>query len=401
MRKINTVLRIGLFALILTLGTVAALVVDETRSLAMADMSEASIEAVAESSSGDVLYAALNGDQRGIYRSDDKGYSWRLVSNGPTEDITALVVHPIRSDMIYAATTSQNGETNHGLLVSDNGGRTWNYTNYALPIDENGQAPEVSVLTVSPDQPGVVYIGTSGQGLYRFYSQNGQFEKVGGDTAANLYVKEVVTVPGGPVYAVATDGLLQVDGSRVERIDTLSVNAISMAVDPVNPKILYAGTVGYGVYRSDDGGQSWVESNEGLGRESGVLLWVPSITIDPENPEHIAITTGIGVGSEVVSGSLFESFDGGQRWTEVAQQEALVEQVTINNGGIYATAENGLNRYGEPLPAPETTVWSQIASLAHPTGVQVLIMLLTILFAGWVLLARLTWIPVWPRNNAS
>ncbi|MCB0209532.1 MAG: hypothetical protein KDJ52_09390 [Anaerolineae bacterium] len=401
MRKLTLLLRIGLFALILTLGTVAALVVDETRSLAMADMSEASIEAVAESTTGDILYAALNDDQRGIYRSDDKGYSWQLVSNSPTEDITALAVHPIRSDLLYAATTGQDGDTNHGLLVSDNGGRTWSYTNYALPADENGQAPEVSTLTVSPDQPGVVYIGTSGQGLYRFYSQTGQFEKIGGDALANLYVNEVVTVPGGPVYAVATDGLLQVDGSRFERIDTLPVNAISLAVDPVNPKVLYAGTVGYGVYRSDDGGQSWVESNEGLGREPGILLWVPSITIDPANPEHIAITTGIGVGSEVISDGLFESFDGGQNWTEVARQEKLGEQVMINDGGIYATTESGLNRYGEPLPAPKTTVWSQIASLANPTGVQALIMLLTILFAGWVLLARLTWIPAWPHTNAS
>lgn len=400
MRNINMLLRIGLFALILAVGTVAALVVDETRSLAMADMSEASIGAVSQSPAGDTLYAALNDGQRGIYRSDDKGYSWQQVGTGPAADISALAVHPIRSSLLYAATTGQAGDGNRGLLVSDNGGRSWNYSNYALPVDDSGQAPEVSVLTVSPDQPGVVYVGTAGQGLYRFYNQTGRFERIGGDILTNLYIEDVVTAPGGQVYAVATDGLLKIDGSRFERIDTLPVNAISLAVDPTNPKTLYAGTVGYGVYRSDDGGQSWQAINEGLGWQPGVLLWVPSITIDPANPEHVAVTTGIGVGSEIISSGLFESFDGGQSWAEVAQPQSMAEQVSINNGGIYAAGESGLTRYGEPLPAPATTIWSRIASLATPSGVQALIMLLTLLFAGWVLLARLTWVPTQPDRTA-
>ncbi|MCB0226336.1 MAG: hypothetical protein KDI02_21775, partial [Anaerolineae bacterium] len=70
------------------------------------------------------------------------------------------------------------------------------------------------------------------------------------------------------------------------------------------------------------------------------------------------------------------------------------------DGGIYATTAQGLTRYGDPLPASTTTVWSRLASLTHPTGVQALIMLLTLLFAGWILIARLTWMPAWTHKNA-
>lgn len=395
MRKLNLLLRIGLFTLILCLGTGAALVAGETRSMAMADMSTASISAVSESASGDTLYAALSGNQQGVYRSTDKGYSWQWAGASPAADISAMAVHPIRDSLIYAATTGSEGYSNRGLLISENGGRTWQHTNYALPADGIDQQHEVSVLNISPDRPGVVYIGTSGQGLYRFYNQTGQFEKIGGDTLANLYVKDVVTVSGGQVYAVATDGLFKIEGSRFEQVDTLPVNAISLTVDPVNSNILYAGTVGYGVYRSNDGGQSWEAINKGLGWRPGILLWVSSIAIDPENPEHLALSTGIGVGSEIVSDGIFESFDSGQSWSQIAQIDQLVEQLTIEAGGIYATTANGLTRYGDPLPAPSTTIWSQVASLTSPTGVQALIMLLTLLFASWVLLARLTWMPAW------
>lgn len=400
MRKLNLLLRIGLFALILCLGTGAALVVGETRSLALADLSEASIGAVSEATSDGTLYTALVGDQQGIYRSEDNGYSWQRVGSAPAADISALAVNPLRSSLLYAGTTGQAGDSNRGLLVSDNGGRSWSYTKFALPVDTSGQVPDVSALTISPTQPGVVYIGTEGQGLYRFYNQTGQFEKIGGDSLAQLYVKDIITAPDGQLYAVATEGLLEIDGSRFQKIDTLPVNAISLVVDPTNPKTLYAGTVGYGAYRSDDGGQTWTSMNEGLGWQPGILSWAPAITIDPADSTHLALATGIGVGSEIVSDGIFESFDSGQSWTKVAQSDSLVEHLTIKDGGIYATTAQGLTRYGDLLPAPATTVWSRLASLTHPTGVQALIMLLTLLFAGWILIARLTWMPAWTHKNA-
>ena len=84
--------------LILGLGTLAALVMGETKGLALADLSGASVQAVATTLQNKVWYAGLSGGPQptGIYRSDDRGLTWRasqpLLGFGPT-----VLVHGSRS----------------------------------------------------------------------------------------------------------------------------------------------------------------------------------------------------------------------------------------------------------------------------------------------------------------
>src|SRR3981081_4260741 len=65
------------------------------------------------------------------------------------------------------------------------------------------------------------------------------------------------------------------------------VNAI--AVDPRNPNIIYVGPAQGGVFRSLDGGQSWIEL---LGRARS--LAVGSIAIDPLDHDKVVVGTGEG-----------------------------------------------------------------------------------------------------------
>ena len=84
-RILNLIARIGLFTLILILATMVAPMTDETEGLALADLSGASVRAMDTSAYGDVLYAGLTGGPQpaGIYRSDDNGHTWQLISSGP------------------------------------------------------------------------------------------------------------------------------------------------------------------------------------------------------------------------------------------------------------------------------------------------------------------------------
>src|SRR5205809_827340 len=63
----------------------------------------------------------------------------------------------------------------------------------------------------------------------------------------------------------------------------------ALAVDPVTPATLYAGTRG-GVFQSTDGGVSWSALNTGL-----TNLYVNTLAIDPQTPATLYAGTGAGV----------------------------------------------------------------------------------------------------------
>jgi photosystem II stability/assembly factor-like uncharacterized protein len=392
MKKTNLILRIGLFLLILLLGAGAALIAGETRSLALADLSNVAVSAMTETAKDETLYAALQEGRSGIYRSEDSGRSWQLVSTGPSAPVSALAVHPLDARLLYAGTVDGVDYPEENLWTSENGGRTWAPVALALPEDKGVQT-EVSALVIAPDQPGVLYVGTQGQGLYRFYPGNGQHEPIGGATLQNLYVKDLVSSPDSRVYAVTTEGLLNILGSSWEKIDTLPDAAVSLAVDPSNPNTLYAGTVAYGAYRSTDGGQSWEPVNTGLGWQPGLILQVSAIAIDAENPQHLALATAYGVGNQWAPDGIYESLDAGQNWQKVAESKEMVDRLTLEAGGIYAATAEGLVRYGEPLPPASPELGQQLSRLANPSGSQLLILIVTLFFAILVLLSRLTWLP--------
>jgi hypothetical protein len=121
MRVLRSLIRIGLFASILALGTAGALVAGETEGMALVGLSGASVQSVAASSQGDVMYAALTGGPQpaGIYRTDDSGRTWRVVSSGPGVAVNALAVHPIHDAVVYAGTAGGPAATAYSLWRSE------------------------------------------------------------------------------------------------------------------------------------------------------------------------------------------------------------------------------------------------------------------------------------------
>src|SRR5688572_19545113 len=179
MKKTNLILRIALFVLILLLGTGAALFAGETRSLALADLSNVAVGAMAQTVQDETLYAALRDGTPGIYRSDDNGRSWQWVSNGPQAPVSALAIHPLNPEVIYAGTVDGVDYPENNLWISENGGRSWEAASLKSVEDGEAQPTSVTALVTAPGQPGVLYVGTKGQGLYRFYPGSGQYEAVG------------------------------------------------------------------------------------------------------------------------------------------------------------------------------------------------------------------------------
>ncbi len=81
---------------------------------------------------------------------------------------------------------------------------------------------------------------------------------------------------------------------------------ISMALDPVYPATVYAGTKGDAVFKSYDGGQRWVSQRAGLD-DATISSVVNQFVFDPTDNTHLFAATTMGV---------FETRNAGDNWTK-------------------------------------------------------------------------------------
>jgi photosystem II stability/assembly factor-like uncharacterized protein len=396
-RLLNWLVRIGLFAIILTLGTAAALVAGETQGMAMADLSDAPVQVVTTAGQGSTLYADVRSDSSaaGIYRSNDNGLTWQVVSAGPGVPLNDLVVHPINEQVLFAGSEGGPVASTSNLWRSDDGGQTWHKFYLSLPANPDGLIPAVTALATDPNDPATLYVGTAGQGVYRFDvgSDGHGYSLVGNVSLYDAYVKGLAVAVDSRVYALTNKGLFVNSGGDWDKLETLPETPVSLAVAPGNAQIIYAGTPSSGVYRSTDGGQSWESLSAGLDMAPGVALRVTALVVDEQNSDRVAVATAYGLGSKLAGGSVYESLNGGRQWAKLGEAEDVVEKLSINRGVVYAATSKGLTPYGGPaVEEPPVIPIPTLQPLANPNGLQLAILILTVVMAGLVLLGRVEWL---------
>src|ERR671921_550609 len=120
---------------------------------------------------------------------------------------------------------------------------------------------------------------------------------------------------------------------------------ISMAIDPVYPATVYAGTKGDAVYKSYDGGQRWVSLRAGLD-DVTISSVVNQFVFDPADNNHLFVATTMGV---------FESKNGGEQWQKrMDGMKEVLMVVTLamdparpdilyagTSGGVYKSTNQG------------------------------------------------------------
>ena len=309
-----------------------------------------------------ILY--LGTESRGVFKSVNAGEAWTEINTGiqavnfPGESAHSLEVDESNSNYLYAG--SMEG------LRSTDGGITWEKMSYA------GWALS---LATHPSLPGTVYSFSSearkstdrgsnwqhisdayfsgfGDGDIRITRSNQNILYVGADfpfpnssSAEGIYK----SVDGGTTWLPMNNGLSN------RRIHTL-------AIHPADSNIVFAGTevqwptdpaTDYGLFKTTDGGQSWRHITCGL----PTVLKILQISIYQNNPS-IMYLTSIGENNGV-----YKSTDGGECWTKLLNENAnavaihptnpdLVFAGTWNSGGFYLSTNGGQSwaQYNSGLP---------------------------------------------------
>jgi photosystem II stability/assembly factor-like uncharacterized protein len=228
------------------------------------------------------LYAGTNGG--GVFKSSNGGGSWTAVNNGlwGWMYVDALVIDPQNPGTLYVA---EGGD----VYKTINGGQNWvdlNLNDYNSPCI---RYTSDSVLAVDPQNPDTVYLGRGGELLK---TTNGG-ENWNALRLRNTLVNVLLDAPNpDTLFAGTFNGVFKsVDGGvHWFSLTEVITNVTALAMDPLNPNILYAGTQGYfsydyggyisgsGILKSTDGGVTWVAVNNGL-----LNLEITALAIDPSN----------------------------------------------------------------------------------------------------------------------
>ena len=272
------------------------------------------------------------------------GMRWRMA--GPFRGGRALAVAgvPGQPNHFYF------GAVGGGVWESHNAGRTWE------PIFDGQPIASIGALAVAPTDPRVLYVGSGeadmrsdisyGNGMYRSGDGGRTWARIG--LAETRQIARILVDPRdanrvfvaalGHAYGPnAERGVYRSsDGGRTwERVLFKDENtgAIDLAFDPANPRTILAALwqtrrppwntyppsdgPGSGLYRSEDGGDTWAPVAGGFPSEK---LGRVGIAFAPSAPRRVYAIV------DAKEGGLWASEDGGASWKRASADRRIWER---------------------------------------------------------------------------
>jgi len=201
----------------------------------------------------------------GIYKSIDGGKTFTYMGLKTTHTIARVLTHPTSPDIVYAATTGHTWgySGDRGLFKTEDGGKTWQKLTNGLPDDGKTGAID---LVMHPENPDILYAG-----FWQRLRQPWRFDS--GGPNSGIYK----TADAGKTWTKLTQGLPTGDLGRIGLAISCSSPDVLMAVvehsyqpqrsiregqtQKPNPEYDDMSKLGTGIYRSEDGGETWTYQN--------------------------------------------------------------------------------------------------------------------------------------------
>jgi photosystem II stability/assembly factor-like uncharacterized protein len=265
------------------------------------EMSGQSIRSLTVAPSDPKIFMA--GTLEGVFRSTDGGTHWERISpkdNVEIHEVESLAVDPSDPNIIYAGTW-------HLPWKTEDGGKTWAIIKQGIIEDS-----DVFSIVVDPKQRSEVYLSAC-SGIYKSDDGGAKFVKVQGIPSTARRTRVLLQDPNqlDTVFAGTTEGLYRTFDAGKFWIQTTRPDVIvnDVYVDPANSKHVLLATDRRGVLVSDDGGDSFLQSNSGFSARQ--------ITAFSADAQHAA-TVYVGMVNDKDSGGVFVSHTGGLSWSHLS-----------------------------------------------------------------------------------
>ncbi len=305
------------------------------------------------------IYASIEAEQGGLYRSDDGGESWSLAS-----DHRAL-----RQRAWYYSTISVNPQDANELwmpqvpmLRSLDGGKTWKRVKGIHHGDHHDAwfDPSDPRRMIAANDGGVDITLNGGETWFAPRLPIGQCYHVQADASEPYRVScalQDLGTASGPSNSLSVDGINWGDWH-----DVGGGEAGWTAHDPADPNVVYAGEyLGY-ITRYDHRTRqarhvgAWPDNQSGHGAEDSKyrFQWTAPILISPHDPK--VVYHGANV--------LFRTGDGGQSWTAISGDLTRNDKSKQKWSGGPITGDNtGVEHYGTIFaiaesPLQQGVIWT-------------------------------------------
>jgi photosystem II stability/assembly factor-like uncharacterized protein len=342
--------------------------------------------------SGRVVGFAVNPNDRshyfvaaasgGVWKTTNAGTTWTPVfDNEGSYSIGTVVLDPKNPHVVWVGTGENNSQRSvgygDGVYRSDDGGKTWK--NLGLKHSEH-----IGKIVIDPRNTNTLYVAAQGplwgpggdRGLYKTTDGGNTWKKVL-NISENTGVTDVVMDPrdpdvliaaayqrrrhvwtlidGGPESALyrSTDG-----GNTWLKLKTglpaEELGRIGLAMAPSNPDIVYAiieaSDKKGGIFRSTDQGATWERRNE----FDQQAQYYAHLVVDPKNSDRIYVMNVFIQVSDDGGKTLHKL---GEKFKHVDNHEIWIDPKNTNyylvgcDGGIYESFDRGANwRFHGNLP---------------------------------------------------
>ena len=228
----------------------------------------------------------------GVYTSADAGQTWRLAASFASfSTVNAYTVSAgaKTADTVYVFLPSRGS---NGLMMSNDAGKHWQ-AQPALPVSD------ITGIGVDPGHSGRMFVWSPASGLYESTDQGVTWSAVA-SVQGGVYG---LSFAGNQIYVQSDSGMFVSDASGARfQPGASATNFSSASFCATSPSQGY-GLTGTGVERTTDGGKTW-QASASLTGHPGL------IAADPVDSQIAYVGFSYPVGIDITT-------DGGQHWRSI------------------------------------------------------------------------------------